>query len=240
VSPEAGGPTGEVGTVARIPGAIFSPGVTFASIARRPTWVLPLLLWTALSVVVTSLIIPKIDWERVTRQALEKRNVKISEDAMPAQVERSRKIGSTAYWVGGFAVPAVVSLFVALVIWGSFKAFGWDTTFQQAFGVTTHAYLPGILGSVLFIPIVLKRETIDPAGIRDLLRSNLGFMVERDSAKVAHAVLQSIDLFSIWTIVLLIIGFAAAAKILKKSAAGVIVGLWVILVLIRAGWAAIF
>jgi hypothetical protein len=237
---EAGGQTQEVGAAARIPGAIFSPGATFASIARRPTWVLPLLLWTVISFVVTSLIIPKIDWEHVTRQALEKRNQKVSEDAMPGIVERSRKIGSTISWFFGFAGPALASLFVALVIWGAFKAFGWDTTFRQSFGVTTHAFIPGVLGSVLLIPIVLKRETIDPEGIRDLLRSNLGFLVERDTAKVAHSVLQSVDLFSIWTIVLLIIGFAAAAKIPKKSAAGVIIGLWVLLVLLRAGWAAIF
>jgi hypothetical protein len=240
VSIEAGAPTHEVGAVGRIPGAIFSPGTTFASIARRPTWVLPLLLWTVLSVVVTSLIIPKIDWERVTRQALEKRNQKVPEDQMSTVVDRSRKVGSTISWVAGFAGPAIASLFVALVIWGSFKAFGWDTTFRQSYGVTTHAFLPGILGSVLLIPIVVKRETIDPEGIRDLLRSNLGFLVERDTAKVAHAVLQSIDLFSIWTIVLLVIGFAAAAKIPKKSAAGVIIGLWVVLVLVKAGWAAIF
>jgi hypothetical protein len=235
-----GGQSHEVGAAARIPGAIFSPGTTFASIARRPTWVLPLLLSTVVSILVTAILIPRIDWERATRQALEKRNVKISEDAMPAQVERSRKLGSTISWFFGFAGPAIVCLFVAVVIWGSFKAFGWDTTYRQAFGVTTHAFLPRILGSVLLIPILWKRETVDPEGIGDLLRSNLGFLVERDTAKVAHTVLQSLDLFSIWSVVLLIIGFAAAAKISKKSAAGVILGLWVILILIKAGFAAIF
>src|SRR5262249_17780362 len=120
------------------------------------------------------------------------------------------------------------------------KAFGWDMTFRQTFGATTHAFLPNVLGALLLIPILIKRETIDPQGIGDLLRSNLGFLVERDSAKVLHAILQAIDVFSIWSIILLIIGFAAAAKISKKAATGLVVGLWLVWILVRAGWAAIF
>jgi hypothetical protein len=230
----------EVGALGRIPGAILSPGSTFASIARRPTWIAPLLLWSIVSVVLTATIIPRIDWERATRQALEKRHQSLPEDRIPAAVEQSRKVGSVISWVFGFAAPALTSLFIAVVFWGAFKAFGWDMTFPQSFGATTHAFLPNVLGALLLVPILFKRETLDPQGIGDLLRSNLGFLVERDSAKVVHAILQSIDVFSIWSMILLIIGFAAAARISKKAAAGLVVGLWFVWVLIRAGWAALF
>lgn len=209
----------EVGAVGRIPGAILSPGSTFASIARRPTWIAPLLLWSVVSVVLTATIIPRIDWERATRQALEKRHQSIPEERIPAAVEQSRKIGSVISWVFGFAAPALISLFIAVVFWGAFKAFGWDMTFSQSFGATTHALLPNVLGALLLIPILMKRETLDPQGMGDLLRSNLGFLVERDSAKVVHAILQSIDVFSIWSMILLIIGFAAAARISKRRRA---------------------
>ena len=120
-------------------------------------------------------------------------------------------------WVFGFAAPAMTSLFIAVVFWGAFKAFGWDMTFPQAFGATAHAFLPNVLGALLLVPILSKRETLDPQGIGDLLRSNLGFLVERDSAKVVHAILQSIDVFSIWSLILLIIGFAAAAQDLPEG-----------------------
>ena len=188
----------------------------------------------------TAFVIPRVDWERMTRQALEKRHQTVPEDRIPEMVERTRKVGTGFSWIAGFAAPAITSLIVALVFWGVFKAFGWDMTFPQSFGATTHAFLPNILGALLLIPIVVKRETIDPQGIGDLLRSNLGFLVDKDSAKVVHAILQSIDVFSIWSMILLIIGFSAAAKISKKASAGLVVGMWFVWVLIKAALAAVF
>jgi hypothetical protein len=230
----------EVGSLARIPGTLISPGSTFASIARRPTWLAPLLLWTAFSLIVTTVILPKIDWERATRHALERRNQTIPEDRISAIVEQQKKIGTIFSWVFGAAGPAFASLIVALVFWGAFKAFGWDTTFAQALGVTTHAFLPGILASVLLIPLLVKRETVDPQAIGDLLRSNLGFLVEKDSAKVVHSLLQSVDIFSFWSLILLVIGFSAAAKVSHKQAAGLVVTVWFLYVLGKAGLAAVF
>ena len=74
----------------------------------------------------------------------------------------------------------------------------------------------------------------------DMVRSNLGFLVERDSSKLLHSLLQSIDLFSFWSLLLFVIGFAAAAKIPRKSAAAVIVTLWLLYVSGKAGLAALF
>jgi hypothetical protein len=80
---------------------------------------------------------------------------------------------------------------------------------------------------------------MDPNAMGDLLRSNLGFLVGRDE-KVLHSLLGSIDLFSFWSLALFVIGYSAAAKIRKGQAAGVIVTLWVVFVLGKAGLAAIF
>jgi hypothetical protein len=55
--------------VARIPGAFFSPVATFDSIARRPTWIAPSPLDGVAGVTAVSC---KIDYEQLTRQALQK------------------------------------------------------------------------------------------------------------------------------------------------------------------------
>ena len=89
----------------------------------------------------------------------------------------------------------------AVVLWGSFRAFGWDTTYHQALGATTHAFLPGVLGALLLLPLVARQETVDPSAMGDLLRSNLGFLAARD-AKALHSLLGSIDLFSFWSLAL--------------------------------------
>ncbi len=223
----------------RIAGVFFSPSRTFEAIARRPTWLAPLVLWTAVSLVVSAVLIPRIDYDKVIRQAMEKRGQTVPEERMASIVQSQQRIWNVVGWISAGVVPALTSLFVAVVIWGSFKAFGWDATYRQALGVTTHSFLPGVLGAILLIPLVARQEKMDPAAMGDLLRSNAGFLVERD-AKALHSLLGSIDVFSFWSLVLLVIGFAAAAKIRRAQAAGVIVTLWAVFVLGKAGLAALF
>lgn len=224
----------------RIVGAIVSPGETFASIARRPTWLAPLVLWTAVSIAVTALLIPKIDYDRMIRQAIEKRGQSIPEERMPAIIEQQKKIGTIIGWAFAGVGPVLTGLLVAVVLWGSFKAFGWDTKFNQAFGVTTHAFLPGVLKAAILGFLITRQESVDPQALGDLLRSNLGFLVARDSSKALHSLLGSIDVFSLWSVFLFVVGFSAAAKIKRGAAAGVIVALWLLTVAIGVAWNAIF
>lgn len=233
-------PTSEVGAVARIPGVLFSPTKTFESIARRPTWLAPLILWTAFSLIITAVILPRVDYDHLIRSSFERRGQTVPEDRIQSIVETQKRIAPMIY--GGIAAvtPTAISLLVALVFWGAFKAFGWDATFRQSFGATTHSFVPGVLASLLLLPILIRKEMVDPQNLGDMLRSNLGFLVERDSSKVLHSALQSIDLFSFWSLALLVLGFSAAAKVSRKSAAGVILTIWLLFVAIKSGLAALF
>lgn len=225
--------------LARIPGVFFSPVKTFESIARRPTWIAPLVLITAMSLGLTAAILQKIDYDQLIRQAMQKRGQTIPEDQMSSIIERQKKFGGLFGWFFGVAGPTVACLVVAVVIWGAFKAFGWDARFSQGFGVATHAFLPGILKSALLLFLVSRQESVNPQALGDLLSSNLGFLVDSKSAAL-HSFLSSLDVFSFWTLALLVIGFAASARVSRKAAAGVIVAIWVLLVLGKAGFAAIF
>jgi hypothetical protein len=230
----------QVGALARIPGAFLSPRETFDSIARRPTWLAPLLLWIAVSLAVAMLLAPRMDFERMTRERIEKSGRTLPEDQIQSIVERQKRFGAIFGYVGAVLGPLLLSLIVATVLWGAFKAFGWDTSFHQALGVTTHAFLPGVISALLLLPLLPSRDKVDPQAMGDMVRSNLGFLVERDSSKLLHSLLQSIDLFSFWSLLLFVIGFAAAAKIPRKSAAAVIVTLWLLYVSGKAGLAALF
>jgi hypothetical protein len=235
-----GPPPGEVGAVARVPGALFSPVRTFESIARRPTWLPPLLVWIAVSFAFTNVMLPRIDFDRLIRSQFEKRNVTVPEERIQTIVASQKRSAPIIYNASAVVIPVVFSLLVALVCWGAFKAFGWDLTFRQSFGATTHAFLPLVVSTLIFLPVLLRQESVDPRTMGDLLLSNLGFLVDRSSSPAVHSILQSIDIFSIWTAVLLVIGLSAAARIRRGGAAGVVIGLWVLLILIKAGFAAIF
>lgn len=239
-SPEVSETPPDIGAVGRISGVLFSPGRTFEAIARRPTWVAPVILWTLISLVITVVLVPKIDYEKVIRRAMEKRGQTVSEDRLQSIVAQQKRFGGIISYVIGACSPIVVSLIVAAVFLGAFKAFGWDLTFRQSLGVTTHSFVPQFLGAILLLALLARQESVDPSAIGDLLRSNLGFLVDRDSAKALHSLLSSIDLFAIWTAILMILGFSSAAKVRRGQAAGVVITLWALFVLGRAGFAAIF
>ena len=80
---------------------------------------------------------------------------------------------------------------------------------------------------------------IDPKRVGDLLVSNLGFLVDAKSSPALHSLLQSIDVFSLWTMALLILGLAAAARIGRGKTAAFVVGFWLLFVLGKAGVAAL-
>jgi hypothetical protein len=53
------------------------------------------------------------------------------------------------------------------------------------------------------------------------------------------ALFSSFDIFSLWAIALLVIGFAAAARISKGTTAGGVIGMWLVYVLGKVGLAAL-
>ncbi len=226
--------------LARVAGVFASPGPTFASIARRPGWVLPLVISTLLSIAATAAIVPRIDFETVMREKMAERHTSISEDRMEQIIGTQKKIGPLFGYASALLAPTVFTLVLALILWLAFKAFGWETTFRQSFGVTAHALLPSIFGSMLLIFFATRLDSLNPADIRDLTHSNAGFLVDRHANPVLHSLAGSVDLISIWMFGLLVIGFAAAANVTRRKTVILIGSLWLILVLGKAAWAAVF
>ena len=234
------GASREPGAAARVVGTFFSPVKTLESVARRPGWVLPLLLWTLASIAVAMVVGPRIDYERLTREAMEKRGQTIPPAQLEQAIATQKRIGPMIGMIAATVVPTIISLIVTAVLFGAFHAFGHELKFRQAFGETAHAFLPGVLGALLLIPVILSRQNVDPSALGDLLRSNLGFLVDAKSAPALHSILQSIDVFSFWSAALLVVGFAAAARASRGRAATIIVTLLVLFVLGKAGVVALF
>jgi hypothetical protein len=226
--------------LARVAGVFASPGPTFASIAQRPGWVLPLVISTILSIAATAAIVPRIDFESLVREKMAERHTSIPEERMDQIVATQKRIGPLFGYASALLAPTIFTLVLALVLWLAFKAFGWETTFRKAFGVTSHALLPSIFGSMLLIFFATRLDAVNPADIRDLTHANAGFLEDRHENPVLHSLAGSVDVISIWMFGLLAIGFAAAANVSRRKSAILIGSLWVVLILGKAAWAAVF
>jgi hypothetical protein len=207
---------------------------TFTSIAARPTWLLPVAIAAGLALPLSELILSKTDWRAVVTEQLSKSSQSLPESQIDGAVDRARRLS----WVWDiFAVlaPVIVTFAIAGVLWGSCQAFGWEVRFRQSLGVTSHAFVPGLLGSVALLFLLWNRTTVDPQTIGDALPTHLGFLVDAKADRLTHGLLASFDLLSFWTMALLVVGLSAAAKASRGRMATLVVSLWALFVLGKTG-----
>ncbi|MGA2095163.1 MAG: YIP1 family protein [Candidatus Acidiferrum sp.] len=244
VAPAAPDEQPSISAFGRIIGVFFSPGKTFEDIVRKPSWLLPIVLTTLLSVVVSVAINQRINWREFMSQQIEKspRAANLSAEQKQQQIEAGAKFTPPFTYAVGFLGPILGLLIISLVLWGGYSLLGGaSTNFTTSMAITAHAFLTSLISSPLLILTLYLKDpgTVD---LENPLASNIAAFLPDESAKWLVALCKSIDVFSIWTMILLAIGFAATSpKKLKGSKPYMIVfGLWAAFVVCRVGWAFIF
>lgn len=214
----------------RIIGVLSAPDETFRSIAERPDWVTPLLLTIIISIVSLVLIAPHIDYESTAREAIEAQHV-------PAgQAEQAVRMGVAISKVITYLSPALivlVFLLQAVIFLVAFRLMGGEGTFRQAWAIALYASMPNLVRSVIGSIVLLVRGSYTLLDLQNPIASNLGFLADMKTQPVLYALLSSIDAFSIWTLVLLIIGFSYMSKFSKQKSAVIVLVLWVAFTMLK-------
>jgi hypothetical protein len=233
-----------ISPVGRIVGVFFAPKATFEDIVKKPGWVLPVVLLTLLSVGVSFAINQRINWREFISQQMEKnpQAANMSAEQKEQRIEGGAKFSTPFTYAIGLLGPIIGILVVALVMWGAYNLLGGaNANFGTSFAITAHAFMTGLLSSVLFI-LVLYLKPLGTVDLENPVATNLAAILPDDAAKWLVAWLKSIDIFTFWTLILLAIGFAATnPKKLKGTKAFTIAfSVWAAYVVCRVGWAWIF
>ncbi len=233
-----------VSPMGRIIGVFFSPKATFEDIVRKPSWVLPVVLLTVLSLCVSFAINQRINWREFMTQQIEKSPgaANMSAEQKEQRIEAGAKFSPPSTYAIGLVGPIIATLCVALVMWGGYNLLGGaNANFGSSFGITSHAFLTGLVSSPLLI-LILYLKPIGTVDLDNPVAANLAAILPDDSAKWLVALGKSIDLFSFWTLILLAIGFAATnpRKLRGSKSFSIAFGIWATFVVLRVGWAFIF
>jgi hypothetical protein len=239
-APEASAPVSPIG---RIVGVFTSPKQTFTSIAEKPSWIAPMLLMMILAVVVGSLLNSKMNWREYIRHKAEEnpRFEALSEEQKGSALAGQVKFWSgSSYVIGAVATPISILIFSAIYM-GAFNLFsGAGVRYGQSFAITTHAFLPTVILNILAM-IVLPLKTYGDVDPESIVATSLKAYLPETAPKPLLALGGSLELFWIWCLVLIAIGFAAAnpRKVKPGTAFGIVFGLWAVWVLAKVAWAAI-
>jgi hypothetical protein len=221
----------------RLAGVLFSPGETFQDIARKPDVILPLLLIVVISFVGIALSMPHMDWDAMIAQQQEimkERNPNMSAQEL-ARVERmTRGMAKVGIWFAPFIIVAM-TVIIAGILLLAFRLFGGEGNFMQAWSATLYAWVPRILQQIVGTIVVMMKGMVNPQEAQTLVKSSPAFLVDMKEHPALFSLLASFDLFTIWFLVLLVIGFAALSKVSRAKAAAIIVSLWLLVVLIKSG-----
>ena len=231
--------------VSRLFGVFFEPSKTFADIANRPSWLLPLALGILMSLGLTFLYGQRVGWERIVRNQIESSSA--AQQLTPEQVTQRVEAGAKFAPVIGYVAPVIIGPLYCLLAAAIFTGLvsgvmSAPVKFKQAFAVVTFAGMVNVIVVILScVTVFLKNpDDIDP---QNPLVFNLGaFMDAEHTSKFLHSLAVSMDLFSFWSIFLLATGLKAAGrgKLSMGGALFAVVTPWATYVLIKSALSGVF
>ena len=167
---------------------------------------------------------------------------KIPAEQREAIIEQQAKWMPIFAWVIGPVGIAVTLLGIAVVLMLVYRFFyASEVTFRQSFAIVTWVFFAVGLVTTPLLLLVLQLKGDWNINPQEAIQANLGLLLEKSSAaKPLWALLSSIDVFSLWMIFLLAVGFGVASRKTTGSAIWGVAVPWAIIVLVKVGWAAIF
>lgn len=225
-------------------GVFISPGRTFDSIARRPDFLAPLITMTVASMVLIEAMLQKIGAGRIIRISIEMsgKAAQMSPEQIDQAVSKTATFVAISMRLGGILVPPIIMVVIAAV--GLFivnVVFGASADFKTCLSVVCYANMVLLVGVVLGLVLTFfgNVEQFNP---QNPIPATLGFFLNpRETSKALYVIASSFDIFHVWFIVLSSMGLSAATG-KKVGTAGILLtylGIWIVIVLGRAGIAAL-
>jgi hypothetical protein len=221
------------GLLDRIIGVITSPKATFEAVVAHPRPVG--VLFVCALIIGLSTGLPQLT-ERGRQAAIDQSvemmermfNRPLTEQEMTG-IERQASFGAYGQLIGSFFSLPIMSLLLAAVYFVIFNAIlGGSALFKQVLAVVTHSWVIPALGAAISAPVMYLQGTMTMAG-----PFNLGVLVPMlDENSFLAKLLGFTNIFTIWVIITVAIGFAV---LYRRKTQNIAIGLALAYLLIVGG-----
>jgi hypothetical protein len=233
----------------RLAGIVISPAKTFEDINRRPSWVTPfallLIFNTAITFVAYRVLVTPSNFERVALAKVQWDASAAGKEPSPADVQRQIDAirGQRDRWY-------ILPLYAVLVSTLALSAFFYvvlrlaraETTFAKVFSVVCWAFvIYRCIGGTFALIALLVHGSANfvPAPAEAWSPTSLAQVVARNSVGPnVYSAISKLDVFLLWWLAILAIGFAKVSKNLSLTRSAVLIAGSEVLYLFAtaAGW----
>jgi hypothetical protein len=230
--------------VERVIDTFIAPTKTFTDLRRSSNWLLPALLLILATIAMVWAADSRIGFAKIVdnQMALQpkagERLDKLSPEDRAKQMETIIKFNR----IVSYASPVIILVYliiVASVLLGTFNfGLGTELKFNQCIAVCMYTSLPGIIKALLAILVIVLGATGNFT-FQNPIASNLSGLVD-PSSHFLYSLLTSIDVFTIWTLLLAGIAFSCLTRVKRGTCLSVVFGWWLVFILAASGLGAAF
>ncbi|NOQ97186.1 MAG: DUF1282 domain-containing protein [Calditrichae bacterium] len=214
--------TTEMSAMQKIIGIFSAPRQTFEAIDQKPTWLLPFLIGIVIFMIFQTLTVDIQMAERFETMEAQGRLTPEQLDAAKTQM-----MGPAKY-IGLIAGP-IVWLIMILIMAAIFYVaanlmIGGDSSYKKVFAIVCWSGLIGSLSLIIMTLLILSKGTMQGVALDLTILLDTPPLGGEKSA--LYRIFSNINVFTIWQIVLWIIGLSVSYKAATKKAAVPILSLW--------------
>jgi hypothetical protein len=225
--------------IQRLVNVFAAPSKTFEDVKRSSGWWVPYLIAVVIGVLYAFALLHKIGLpalvDGVIRQspALESRIASATPE-VAARIHSSIEMQFKFLYLGPvFSLLAGLAAAGVLLATANFGA-GGKATYKEMLGVWFYGALPLAVFYLLVIAAVYGGVAGDNFNIKNPIGTNVGFyLTGADLPKTLMPLLSALDIFAIWTAVVLTIGVSTVAGIKRGGAAAIVFGWWIVFILLQ-------
>src|SRR5436853_2149868 len=236
----------------RFIGTIFSPGETFQDVNRKPTWLVPFLICIVMAMAFWWFLFWHFDagWHQFLQKTMEDRATQTNTPKpTPQDMERIFLFTKWGYMIGfGVVLTPILHFASSGALALGMMLMQAKTTFKKILSVVAWSWaVTGVLQLIVTVASAFVRgseaqENFNPRNLGSLSLTSLAALLPDDTSPFLKALAGAINVFSIWYLILLMIGLTAVSGLRKaksSSFAPMVVGLWLVAILIFSGLASL-
>lgn len=232
----------------RMTNTFSAPSKTFLDIKNgNRSWWLPFIIYVILGFVFYGVVNAKVGMRQVSENQI-KFSPKAEEQMSaltPEQREQRMNISAKITQGIFMATPIfllVMGAVISAVLLGTINfGFGGKAKFGSVYAVWMYAMLPSCIKTILGVVVLYAGTAPESFNIKNFAPTNVGaFLNPIDTNPGLYSFATSIDIITIWTLVLVGIGTAMVAGVKRSSGYIAAFGWWALIVIGSAGIAAAF